>query len=145
MTPVGGRGGVRLQLGFNTRSIPQPYGMHAGYVNSSITSPKIENSPPFLVVKICVVRGCRNRIALQHKDLGDFLSLILTVCIAYSYGIPSLILTVFRAFATKVFHRVGTEVFPCLLHLSDTEKATYGESKVGDLFHPPMGSATCSK
>jgi hypothetical protein len=38
MTPVRVRGGVRLQLGFNTRSLPQPYGMHTGYANSSITS-----------------------------------------------------------------------------------------------------------
>jgi hypothetical protein len=42
---------------------------------------------------------------LQHNDLGGFLSLILTVSIAYSYGIASLILTVFRTITTKVFHK----------------------------------------
>src|SRR5215470_8526524 len=41
MTPVRVRGGVRLQVGFHTRSIPQLYGMHAGNANSSITSKAI--------------------------------------------------------------------------------------------------------
>ncbi len=43
MTPVGVRGGVRLHLGFNIRSIPQPNGMRAEYTNSSITSQNMKN------------------------------------------------------------------------------------------------------
>ena len=94
---------------------------------TSFLSPKIEIPFSFfLVVKICVVRSCRNIIAFNNKGLGNFLLLILTVFIAHSYGIPSLILTVLG------FHPVefstGTIELPRELD---------GESKVGIASCPP--------